>query len=236
VAGRLALVIGSECAALNPLNFAAELAGDLQAALGAGGWQPVGGVPAPVLDPGIGELRATLTQAFRIAHEQQATLLVAFIGHGATTGAQDFHLLAHDSPAAPDAESAFHLGQGIRDRLNKWAGLDGLIVLVDACQTGEGVQGAARRWTDVLAVGGRMELLVAAGDDNAFGGCFTRTLLATFGHNSFISYIASLQKVYLHQPPIAFVAHVHQLAPGPEACVQAAGSAALVLRRWRGWR
>ena len=182
VAGRLALVIGSECAALNPLNFAAELAGDLQAALGAGGWQPVGGVPAPVLDPGIGELRATLTQAFRIAHEQQATLLVAFIGHGATTGAQDFHLLAHDSPAAPDAESAFHLGQGIRDRLNKWAGLDGLIVLVDACQTGEGVQGAARQWTDVLAVGGRMELLVAAGDDNAFGGCFTRTLLATFAH------------------------------------------------------
>ena len=121
-----------------------------------------------------------LTNAFRAAHEQQATLLVAIIGHDATTVAQDFHLLAHDSPAVPDAESAFHLGQGIRDRLGRWNGLDGLIVLVDACQTGEGVQGAARRWTDVLAVGGRMEMLVAAGDGNAYAGCFTRTVLTIF--------------------------------------------------------
>ena len=37
------------------------------------------------------------------------------------------------------------------------------------------------RWTDVLGlVGGRMEMLVAAGDGNAYAGCFTRTVLTIF--------------------------------------------------------
>jgi hypothetical protein len=133
-----------------------------------------------VINPELAELRTTLNTAFQSASDQQATLLIAFIGHGATTAEENFHLLAHDSPAVPDAESAFHLAQGIRDRLNRSPGLDGLIVLVDACQTSQGLQGAVRRWTEVLAAGVRIELLVASGDGNAYSGCFTRTLLATF--------------------------------------------------------
>jgi len=180
VAGRLAVVIGSECAALNQLGFPSELAGDLQRVMAAGGWQPVGGVAAPVINPGIAELRTILDRAFYVAHDQQSTLLIAFIGHGATTASEDFYLLAHDSPARPKTESAFHLAQGIRERLDDSSGMDGLILLVDACQAGEGIHGAARRWIEIFAAGGRMELLVASGDGNAYAGCFTRTLLATF--------------------------------------------------------
>ena len=36
--------------------------------------------------------------------------------------------------------------------------------LVDACQAGEGLEGAATRWAEVLAANkGRLELLVASG-------------------------------------------------------------------------
>ena len=54
--------------------------------------------------------------------------------------------------------------------------------MVDACQTQEGIQGAATRWMDVLAGNrGRMEVLVAAGAGSAYDGCFTKTILNTFG-------------------------------------------------------
>ncbi|KAA8889672.1 tetratricopeptide repeat protein [Nocardia colli] len=89
--------------------------------------------------------------------------------------------MANDSPLPPRSDNAFHLVQGIRERLETSA-LDGLIVLVDACETEQGVRGAAHRWTGPLAhSAGRMELLVAAGDGPAYAGCFTRTILSTFG-------------------------------------------------------
>ncbi len=89
VAGRLALVVGSECAALNPLGFPAELAGGLLTALtAAGGWQPITG--GPVLDPDVDGLHDAVLAAFVRAHTERATLLVAFVGHGVSTGPQDF--------------------------------------------------------------------------------------------------------------------------------------------------
>ncbi len=93
-----------------------------------------------------------------------------------------FFLLVRDSPQAPTSRSAFHLPQGIRENLNRAPSLDGLIVLVDACQAEQGARGAAQRWPEMLGAGGRMELLVASSDSNAYAGCFTRTLLATFSH------------------------------------------------------
>jgi hypothetical protein len=87
--------------------------------------------------------------AFARAHTERATLLVAFVGHGVSTGPQDFFLLARDSPQAPTSRAAFHLPQGIRENLNGAPSLDGLIVLVDACQTAEGARGAAQRWPEV---------------------------------------------------------------------------------------
>ncbi|GAA1628312.1 tetratricopeptide repeat protein [Nocardia ninae] len=180
--GRLALVVGSECAALGELGFTDRLAADLYARLReSGGWGSATEVDGPVLDPTAGELVTAIDAAFDRASEQRATLLVAFIGHGTATNSGDFYLMARDSPVVPRSDNAFHLTQGIRERLNTSA-LDGLIVLVDACETEQGVRGAARLWTGPLArSAGRMELLVAAGDGPAYAGCFTRTMLSTFG-------------------------------------------------------
>ncbi|MEV0296867.1 tetratricopeptide repeat protein [Nocardia sp. NPDC050710] len=181
MAGRLALIVGSECAALGELGFVSELATGLDTSLtAAGGWRPARAVAGPVLNPTAADLVAAVDEAFAAAAAEQATLLLGFIGHGVSTGEEDFYLLGHDSPAVPTSRTAFHLTQEIRERLNQSA-LDGLVVLVDACEPEQGVLGAARRWTDLLArSAGRMELLVAAGDGPAYSGCFTRTLLETF--------------------------------------------------------
>ncbi|MGY2117661.1 tetratricopeptide repeat protein [Nocardia gipuzkoensis] len=179
--GRLALVVGAECAALGELGFTEELATGLYGSLTqAGGWRTATELEGPVLNPTAAQLLAAVDAAFAAASERQATLLLGFIGHGVATTAEDFYLLGHDSPADPNSHNAFHLTQEIRERLDR-AAIDGLVLLVDACEAGQGVQGAARRWTDLLAQsGGRMELLVASGDGPAYSGCFTRTMLATF--------------------------------------------------------
>ncbi|PXX70687.1 tetratricopeptide repeat protein [Nocardia tenerifensis] len=175
------MVVGSECAALGELGFTGELATGLYGSLTeAGGWRSATEDDGPVLNPTAAQLVTAVDAAFAAAGERQATLLLAFIGHGVATNAEDFYLLGHDSPAAPNSHNAFHLTQEIRERLDQSA-VDGLVVLVDACETGQGVIGAARRWTDLLAQSaGRMEMLVAAGDGPAFSGCFTRTMLMTF--------------------------------------------------------
>ncbi|MFE9577970.1 tetratricopeptide repeat protein [Nocardia sp. NPDC006044] len=179
--GRLALVVGSECVALGELGFTGELATGLYGSLTeAGGWRSATETDGPVLNPTAAQLVTAVDEAFEAAGQRQATLLLAFIGHGVATSAEDFYLLGHDSPAVPNSHNAFHLTQEIRERLNQSA-VDGLVVLVDACDTGQGVIGAARRWTDLLAQSaGRMEMLVAAGEGPAYSGCFTRTLLSTF--------------------------------------------------------
>ncbi|MFD6159729.1 tetratricopeptide repeat protein [Nocardia sp. NPDC060256] len=179
--GRLALVVGSECAALGELGFTGELATGLYGSLTeVGGWRSAIDDDGPVLNPTAAQLVTAVDVAFEAAGQRQATLLLAFIGHGVATSAEDFYLLGHDSPAVPNSHNAFHLTQEIRERLNQSA-VDGLVVLVDACETGQGVLGAARRWTDLLAQSaGRMEMLVAAGNGPAFSGCFTRTMLSTF--------------------------------------------------------
>ncbi|MGY1944236.1 tetratricopeptide repeat protein [Nocardia asiatica] len=179
--GRLALVVGAECAALGELGFTAELATGLYGSLtGSGGWRTATELDGPVLNPTAAQLFAAVDTAFAAASQRQATLLLGFVGHGVATTAEDFYLLGHDSPADPNSHNAFHLTQEIRERLDR-AAIDGLVLLVDACEAGQGVQGAARRWTDLLAQsGGRMELLVASGDGPAYSGCFTRTMLATF--------------------------------------------------------
>ncbi|MFD0360856.1 tetratricopeptide repeat protein [Nocardia sp. GCM10030253] len=179
--GRLALVVGSECGALGELGFTGELATGLYDSLKAtGGWQAATATGGPLLNPTAAQLSSAVGEAFAAAAKQQATLLIGFIGHGTATSAEDFFLLGQDSPSMPDSHTAFHLTQEIRERLNRSA-LDGLVVLVDACETEQGVFGAARRWPELLArAAGRMELLVAAGDGPAYAGCFTRTLLSTF--------------------------------------------------------
>jgi hypothetical protein len=175
-------VVGSQCDKLTKLSFPPMLAKNLRDALTRAGWQGAGSAGGLVIDPTTAELKRAVSEAFTAANDAGATLLIAFIGHGVADGDLDFYLMAWDSPPAnPDSDTAFLLTQFVRERLKKFPSLDGVLFLVDACQTQEGIQGAATRWTDVLASNrGRMEVLVAAGAGSAYDGCFTKTILSTF--------------------------------------------------------
>ena len=178
----MALVVGSQCDRLPPLDFVEDLAGKLYEKLHQAGWGPARKTNGILLDPDIATFKAAVEEAFTTANTDQATLLIAFIGHGVARGEHDFYLMSTDAPAErPNSDKAFHFTEFIRQRLQDFPSLDGLVFLVDACQAQEGMQGAATRWTDVLAGNqGRMELLVASGTGSAYDGCFTKTILATF--------------------------------------------------------
>jgi hypothetical protein len=174
--------VGSQCDNLAQLSFPAELAKNLRNALTSAGWRAAGNANGLLIDPTTADLKAAVTNAFSTANDAGATLLIGFIGHGVADGDLDFYLMARDSPSeGPDSDTAFHLTQFVRERLKKFPSMDGVLFLVDACQAQEGIEGAATRWTDVLAGNrGRMEVLVASGTDSAYDGCFTKTILRTF--------------------------------------------------------
>ncbi len=186
MSGRQALVIASECKQMAELGFVETLARDLQTTLldpDLGGWSPALGDRSLslLLNPSVVDLKATVKAAFRAADKARAALLVAFIGHGITISDDDYYLLVSDSSCeSPDSDTAYHLVQQVREALNTATRLDGLVWLVDACEAAGGIKGAGARWvTSLVTSGGRMELLVASGDDLAYEGCFSRTLIAT---------------------------------------------------------
>ncbi len=135
VANRFALIVGSQCAALPRLGFVEELASGLYTALTrGGGWQPVAD-SGLLLNPTVAELKREIKKAFAVANASSATLLISFLGHGSSVGSQDFRLLAVDSPgSSADSDTAVHLTQAMRERLGECQSLDGLVVLVDACE------------------------------------------------------------------------------------------------------
>ncbi|MFI6959980.1 tetratricopeptide repeat protein [Nocardia sp. NPDC050408] len=147
-----------------------------------GGWESAGTSGGALLNPTTRELVSSVKAAFIAASEQQAALLISFIGHGVVTGDGNFFLLARDSPALPESDTALHLVQVLSEQMDRHP-VDGLIVMIDACETQEGLTGASQRLTDRTALAAkRIELLVATGHDSAYDGCFTRTTLSVFEH------------------------------------------------------
>ncbi|KAA8877319.1 ATP-binding protein [Nocardia colli] len=183
MSGRMALVVGSECDALPRLGCVEELATALYSKLNEfGGWESAWSRPGPLLSPSATELISALEAAFAAAAKCQATLLISFVGHGVATGAENYYLMARDSRFPPASSHALHLVQVLSEQLDQHR-VDGLIVLVDACEAQDGVVGATRRLTDRVDLAAqRMELLVASGRHSAYDGCFTRTMLAVFEH------------------------------------------------------
>nr|WTA71390.1 tetratricopeptide repeat protein [Micromonospora sp. NBC_00855] len=179
--GRLALVVASQCRELPTINGIDGLAQELLDELGSnGGWVSVLGDGQPLLDPGHNQLRAAISAAFTSAANQQATLLISFIGHG-KHDAGEYYLLAEDSPEIPDDDCAINLGNRIKLGLNRHdaSRLDGLIVMVDACASGTAINQGADRWLGVIPRNAaRMELLTASADEEpAYDACFTRTII-----------------------------------------------------------
>ena len=136
--------------------------------------RPEGGL---LIDPTVAETRSAIVASFRRASEQQATLIVAYIGHG-EYARERFYLLPRDAEVPPRADTAVHLVELIDELYTNQPGIDGLVALIDSCYAGVGAIGAARHWSDDLSRDRRFEVLTATSDRLAYDGCFTRTLTA----------------------------------------------------------
>lgn len=179
MSGRHILVIGSQCEAVRPaLSFLPGLAQELFLVM----IDPEIGecsreASRLVVDPTVDEVKAAIKEAFSEASRDEATLVLAFIGHGQSIG-DDFYLQLRDSPAEQvDDENAVHLVNLIRGQHRIHSNLDGLVVLIDACYSGAGARGAAGVWVRELSGTLRFEVLTAAADRPAYDGCFTRALV-----------------------------------------------------------
>lgn len=82
---RRILVIGSQCAALTHLEFLPRAAENLYGVMtdpARGGCVPALATSGLLLDPKVAEAKIAIKKAYRRASEAEATLLIAWIGHG----------------------------------------------------------------------------------------------------------------------------------------------------------
>jgi hypothetical protein len=99
MAGRLALVIGSQFSHLIELTFVEGCATELHGALVSAGWRGGGGgAGGLVISPTTAELKSAVRQVFSTANDAGATLFIAFIRHGVSDG-MDFSQCGKARPA-----------------------------------------------------------------------------------------------------------------------------------------
>jgi hypothetical protein len=176
---RRILVIGSQCEALQHLEFLPRAAQDLYAVM----TDPERGACVSALegeglliDPAVGDVKDAIRTAYQRAAKDAATLFIAYIGHGEHVR-QRYYLLARDAQIPPTADTAVQLTNLIMETHDITAGqVDGLAVLVDACYAGLAGFAAAQAWVSELEGTLRFEMLTAAADRPAAEGCFSRTL------------------------------------------------------------
>jgi tetratricopeptide (TPR) repeat protein len=176
---RRILVIGSQCDTQQRLPFLPELADQFyRAMLNESQGQCVPALPEGglLIDPAVQQAKEAIRKAYRLAAENQATLFLAYVGHGERSG-DDFFLLPKDAAGPRNSDSAVYLVQLIREEFQSFGEVDGLVVLLDACFAGVTLPDVAGRWVQAsTGLPLRFELLTATGDNPAYDGCFTRIL------------------------------------------------------------
>ncbi len=173
---RRILVIGSQCELMPRLLFLPKVAEDLYLVMtdtSRGGCVPALTEKGLLIDPTVEQTRAAIESAFQLASKDEATLILAFIGHGQSVG-EDFYFLPFNASVPPRAHTAIHLIQLIKELHDENSNLDGLVVLLDTCNSGVAAAGASNRWVRELSGALRFEMLTAAADRPAYDGCFTR--------------------------------------------------------------
>jgi hypothetical protein len=176
---RRILVIGSQCKALQRLEFLPQAAQDLYTVM----VDPERGACVSALDdegllidPVVKDAKDAIRTAYQRAAKDAATLFIAYIGHGEHVK-ENYYLLPRDAEIPPTSDTAVHLTNLIMETHQIVAGrVDGLAVLVDACYAGFGGFSAAQAWVSELEGTLRFEMLTAAADRPAANGCFSRTL------------------------------------------------------------
>jgi hypothetical protein len=179
MSGRQILAIGSQCAAIQPpLSFLPKLAEDLFRVMtdpAIGGCSPQSS--QWLVDPTGDDAKEAIRRAFADASRNEATLVLAFIGHGQSIG-NDFYIQLRDSPAEQvHDDNAIHLANLIKGEHRIHSNLDGLLVLIDACFSGMGAINAATTLVRDLEGKLRFVVLTAAENKPAYGGCFTKTIV-----------------------------------------------------------
>ena len=97
-----------------------------------------------------------------------ATLFLTFTGHG-FGGDSDFFLMATDS-STEDPDSVFPVGGTFQELLTEHSGLDGLVLVLDACESRHALVRLGETLRDIARVTGqRFEVLVSAGFGRAYG-------------------------------------------------------------------
>lgn len=192
MAGRLVLVIGSQSGEteLTMLRGAALELAEVFTHPDLGSCQPALPGGATVLDPTYRELDAALRAAFERAHDERATLIIAFIGHGDFAD-DDYYLKVTDS-SGPDSQDSLLVGQRIKELLRQYSDLDGLLVLIDACHAAAGLAAAGREWLKpAYRKYTRLEVLTAADEGSAYKACMSRSLaqFARTGHRAAGEYL-----------------------------------------------
>lgn len=203
---RLALIIGSQCHALEPLSMLppspspvdpAALSGPERLLLelrdllvdGPGDCDPVQGVeglavPGLLLNPTAAQARAALEAAMNAAHVNEAVLVVHVLAHGsgyqADPAGRVRHLLhAWDTVAAPidtEPESRGWDPYDDIDRRRLHCAGMGGLVLVVDACGAGWAKEAIDAWSGVR--GGLLSaVLAASGDGDAFDACLTRTVV-----------------------------------------------------------
>jgi hypothetical protein len=179
--GRNLLVISSQCESLPLLPFLPGVATKLYEAMidpERGACQPALDPSGLVIDPTVAEAKTAIRTAFeRAANDgDEATLLLAFIGHGEwVQNDDDFYLLPIDAKLPPADDTALHLVNHVKG-LRRQHETDGLVVLVDTCYSGTGAVAAAEVWPSMSLGEFRFEFLAATADRLAFDGCFSKNL------------------------------------------------------------
>ena len=178
---RRVLVIASQCKNMRELSFLPDAARDFYAAM----IDPKIGACAPalagsglILDPLADAAVDALIRAFKAAAADAAVLFVALIGHGVKVGNTFFFLVAnsHDPEKDWDFRLALDPVRVFADVQSLDTGIDGFVMLIDACTAGPAATQAAREWPDQAARAPRFEVLTASSDTPAYNGCFTRTI------------------------------------------------------------
>jgi hypothetical protein len=184
---RRLLVVGSQCEALGKghhLTFLRTAARKLYAVLidaERGQCDPARPEGGLLIDPTVDQVKSAVRDAFRHASQAKSTLLLVFIGHGTYVG-NDYFFLPLDAASSPDPGTGFHAVQEIDYSYRAYPDIDGLVLLVDTCNSGLVAQRAASQWVGEYRRGEevrtlRFEILTASGADrDAWNGCFTRTV------------------------------------------------------------
>ena len=176
---RRILVIGSQCEALQHLDFLPQAAQDLYAVMTdreRGACVSAIAGEGLLIDPAVRDVKDAIRTAYQRAAKDAATLFIAYVGHGEHID-PNYYLLPRDAQIPPTSDTAVHLTNLIMETHQIASGqVDGLAVLVDACYAGLAGFSAAQAWVSGLKGTLRFEVLTAAADRPAADGCFSRTL------------------------------------------------------------